>query len=260
MRDDQQLIIALPRFSPWMKRLSILVGALWAVQLVAGFVVGDETVLRITGLLALIGGRVLSRYELWRLVTYAFVDEPHSLGVVWTVVGLWWLGSPVERTHGARRVLELLGVGVLGGAAVALLLSRVHIEFANDPVVGSAAAISALLVGWGFLYADEPLSFFGARPVKGKYLTMALAGVTVLGAVFRPTLSNLASIGGLLFGAAWMYLTRARRDGGASSGRGSRTRTVTGATRRPGAAAKSSRLKVVPGGRSDDEHDKKNWN
>jgi membrane associated rhomboid family serine protease len=122
------------------------------------------------------------------------------------VVGLWLFGSPIEREAGARRLVELMVAGALGGVVATLIGAYASIELLDDPVLGMAPVTSALLAGWGFQYAERPVSFLGTWTILGKNLAVALGALTVLLAFLSRSAASLASVGGLLAGALWMWL------------------------------------------------------
>jgi hypothetical protein len=240
---QQPLVVVLPRFSRWMKILSIYVAAAWVGQKLLEIVVPETRGLGALSWLVLIATRVVPGWELWRVITYPLVQDTRTIqSVLWTVLAFWWLGSPVEQAGGARRVLELAIAGTLGGALAVMIGSRVTPELLTDLAMGMAPVSSALLAGWGFQFADQTVSFFGFGRMKGKHLALGLGAISVLMGVYSRDADGLASAGGLLVGAAWMWFTTRGRGG-----------------RRPGkrtSGVGASRFRVVPGGRDD----RKMWN
>lgn len=247
VRDERPIVLVLPRFSPWMKRLSIAVVAIWLLEILLGYTAPGAAQWLLNHLM-LVGSRIVPRLELWRVASYPWLEDPGSFGAFWTVLSLWLLGSPVERLQGTRRVAELFAVGTIGGAIAAVAAGRLSIELYNEPVVGMAGFTSALLSALGFLYANEMVSFFGLGPMRGKHLILGLAAIDVLLALSSRSATGAASIGGLLFGAAWMWWNL-RRDASGGRGVGSgRSRSSSGA-----------RFRVVQGGKNE-SGSKKLWN
>ncbi len=241
--NENPIVLVLPRFSPWMKRLSIASAVVWVVCVILRSV-APNVLGTLFEFAALRGATTLGRWRLWTVGTYAWLDNPGGFAIAWTVLSFWLIGSPVERLLGAKRTLELVGLGILGGALVALAASRVSPSSFQDSVVGMGAASSALLAGMGFVYANQTVTFFGLAPMKGKHLVLALAALSVLLGLYSRSAIGAASIGGLASGAGWMWLA-ARRGGGKGSAR--RGRKTSGA-----------HLRVVP--KRDAASDPKQWN
>jgi membrane associated rhomboid family serine protease len=247
--DEQPIVVVLPRFTRWMKVLSLYVAGVWLAEIVLGFVIGDYALLPLA-YLALIPARVFAHLEVWRIPGYALIEDPKASGAIWTVLSFWWFGSQIERETSAARVFQLLAAGTLGGAVVALLAALVAPASATGAAVGLGPGASALFSAWGYLYAEQPVSFFGMGRMKGKHLALGLGALTLLLALLNRSTDGFASVGGLLAGPAVMWTGRRRGGGG-------RPRKTGG----PGwvhSHRTGSRFKVVIGGRTD--NDKKLWN
>lgn len=242
MRDDQSIVLVLPRFGRWTKLLSIVVGAIWVAQIVLFHAWPSGGRLGPAHWLALIPSRVIPGLELWRVLTYPWIEDPLHFGAVWTILAFWLFGAPIERQHGPRRIAELLFAGTLGGAVLVLALSRLSTELYQDPAVGMAPVTSAMLAAWGFLYSEQPVSFFGLGRMKGRHLAVGLGALTVLMALLSRSTGGIASVGGLLAGAGWTWL---------------RTRRPNARGKKPRRPTDSGRFRVVQGGRSSTPGDKR---
>jgi membrane associated rhomboid family serine protease len=244
--DDQPIVIVLPRFTRWMKIFSIYVAAAWVAEVLFAMLVRGADDAGPLHWLALIAERVFQRFELWRVATYPLVQPAESISsVIWAVLAFWWLGSPVEQSGGAKRVFQLALSGTLVGAIAVLIGARLSPVVMVDRATGTVPISSAFLAAWGFLFANQTVSFFGLGRMKGKHLAIGLSVISVLMAMFRLSADGLASIGGLAGGAGWMWLATRRPGRGRKAGR--RTSGVSG-----------SRFRVVQGGR--DDTDPKMWN
>jgi membrane associated rhomboid family serine protease len=238
--EEQPIVLVLPRFTPWMKRLAIFVSATWLVEVLL-VQLAPAVARAIVLWLSLQGYRVIPGLQLWRLASYPFIEDPTRFGVIWTVITLWLIGAPIERAQGPRRIAELFVAGSLGGGLGALAASRLSINLALEPVMGMDGFSNALLAAMGFLFAEQQVTFFGLGPMRGKHLVLALAALSVLMALISRSAMGAASVGGLIAGAAWMWwVSRKRPTRGAE--RPARSRRSSGA-----------RFRVVRGGRDDDK-------
>src|SRR5690606_38841405 len=77
----------------------------------------------ITAALALSPGSVLERFQIWRLVTYAFCHEPRGvLHIFFNMYILWIVGRRLEPRYGSREfLLFYLSAVVVSGLAYLLL-------------------------------------------------------------------------------------------------------------------------------------------
>lgn len=247
MGDEQPIVVVLPRFSRWMKVLSIYVAGVWLAEIVLGYLIGEVALLPLVAL-ELIPARVFSHLEVWRVIGYALVEDPRSFGAIFTILSLWWFGSQIEQTRSVSRVFQLLATGILAGAATALVAAKIFPSSAQTAAVGLGAGSMALFGGWGYLYADRPVSFFGIGRMTGKQLAIGLGVLTLVMALISRSADGFASVGGLLAGPLVMW-TSARGGGGRPGNKGGPKRQTTGRT--------GARFKVVPGGQTGE---KKLWN
>src|SRR6516225_4320183 len=92
------------RGTVWMWLIGITVGVF--VVLVFTTPGGGHGLNALGRLLTLEPERVLHG-EVWRLLTYAFVHDPHShlLALVFGMLFLWWFGKDIEDIYGPREFL-----------------------------------------------------------------------------------------------------------------------------------------------------------
>ncbi len=132
--------------------------------------------------------------EYWQLATAIFLHlDPQSF--LYSIIGLWWAATDVERAQGTRRMLVLFFVaGVLSNLAYALVF---RYEFGEGGTFGGASfAVLALFVAFGRIYNRTVVSVFGAFSTQGRYIAMAFVGWSVVLALAGPAVnwSSLAAI------------------------------------------------------------------
>lgn len=151
----------------------------------------------------------------WQLVTYLFL---HSLTSFWHILfnmlTLWMFGKPIEETWGTRRFLQyyfLCGIG----AGICVVLANTAFGDPYQRVIGASGAIYGLLLAYGMLFPDQTVMFSFLFPIKAKYMVMIFGGIAFLSSFQGPsTVSNLAHLGGMLFGFGYMrtqFAGRSRR-------------------------------------------------
>jgi membrane associated rhomboid family serine protease len=121
--------------------------------------------------------------EWWRLISSAFLHYG-PIHLILNMLGLWWLGGPLEQQLGTRRFAMLYAVAGLAGSAGALLLTP------NSVTVGASGAI------FGIMGAMLILDYQATGSFAGPALTLIAINV-----IFSLTMSNI-SLGGHLGGLA----------------------------------------------------------
>ena len=84
--------------------------------------------------------------EVWRLLTYAFLHDPHSWShILFNMLFLWWFGNDVEGIYGKREFLTFYLVSALVGGIVFVLAARAGLSTAHK-CLGASGAVTAVLV------------------------------------------------------------------------------------------------------------------
>jgi membrane associated rhomboid family serine protease len=158
------------------------------------------------------------RGKIWQLVTYMFL---HDLGgpshILFNMLGLWMFGAPIEQTWGTKRFVQyyfLCGVG----AGVCVVLANLAAGNPNVAVLGASGAIYGLLLAFGMLFPDQEILVAFLFPMKAKYMVMLFGGIAFVFSFQRgSTVSNLAHMGGMIFGYIYIRTQFGRRRVAASS-------------------------------------------
>ena len=154
------------------------------------------------------------RGAVWQLVTYLFL---HSLGSIWHIVfnmlTLWMFGAPVEETWGTRRFLQYYFICGIG-AGICVVLANLAFGNPYQPVLGASGAIYGLLLAFGMLFPNQTVLMSFLFPIKAKYMVMIFGAIAFLSSFQTgSTVSNLAHLGGMLFGFAYIKTQFGRRKG-----------------------------------------------
>lgn len=147
------------------------------------------------------------RGAVWQLVTYLFL---HSLGSLWHIIfnmlALWMFGAPIEETWGTRRFVQyyfLCGVG----AGVCVVLANLAFGDPYQRTIGASGAIYGLLLAFGMLFPNQTVLLSFLFPIKAKYMVIIFGAIAFLSSFQSgSTVSNLAHLGGMLFGFAYMKM------------------------------------------------------
>ncbi|HVW87342.1 MAG TPA: rhomboid family intramembrane serine protease [Bryobacteraceae bacterium] len=201
-------------FPSGVKWLIIANVAIYLIYFFGSLLRGDEI---FRGLM-LVPAQVV-RGAIWQLVTYMFL---HSLQSFWHILfnmlTLWMFGAPVEETWGTRRFLQyyfLCGIG----AGVCVVLANVAFGNAYLPVIGASGAIYGLLLAYGMLFPNQEVLFMFLFPLKAKYMVMIFGAIAFLSSFQGGgPISNLAHLGGMIFGFIYIRTQFGRRRAVAGPG------------------------------------------
>jgi membrane associated rhomboid family serine protease len=148
--------------------------------------------------------------QLWRLVTWVLY-ETDALPLVFACLTLYWVGSDLARSWGARRfLLFYFGVAV-AAAALTTLLGLVWPAVAAIPQGGSWPVLDALVVAWGLQYGHREIRLYGVARLTGRQLVWLTIGVTVLYALFRGLPAYVPHLSAELLVLGWMRAWTGRR-------------------------------------------------
>jgi membrane associated rhomboid family serine protease len=187
-------------FPNGVKWLLIANVTVYLIDFFGSFMRGDE----IFPLLKLVPIQVVHG-AIWQLFTYLFL---HSLGgpghILFNMLALWMFGAPIEQTWGTRRFLQyyfLCGVG----AGVCVVLANLAFGDPRQQVIGASGAIYGLLLAYGMLFPEQEVLVAFLFPIKAKYMVMIFGGIAFVFSFQKgSTVSNLAHLGGMIFGFVYM--------------------------------------------------------
>lgn len=147
------------------------------------------------------------RGQIWRLFTFTYLHSPDGLGhIFWNMLGLYFLGGPVERRWGARQFFQFYTAG--GFAAVLLYFVLTTAGWLNPhvPLVGASGNVLAVLGVCAVLFPSfQIILVFFFVPIR------LAAIIFVIGFVFNLTSrganagGDACHLAGLAFGVYWGY-------------------------------------------------------
>ncbi|RUL86127.1 rhomboid family intramembrane serine protease [Tautonia sociabilis] len=224
------------------------------------------------------GPRVLQQFQVWRLLTYAFLhaDVFHILFNMWF---LWMAGRELETIYGSREFLCFyLAAAVLAGVFW-ILTDQLFAPGASDlfqgggrGVLGASGAVAAVLVAFALYYPRREVLLFFVLPIPMWLFVAFFVGINALGFFQQARGEETAAVAfaAHLGGAGYGYLYKvydlrwSRLLGGVSWRRRPRLRIFSPESRpsrasRPGTTGSPSRAEGAgltggPSGRFADDH------
>jgi membrane associated rhomboid family serine protease len=130
-----------------------------------------STVLAVGGL----SPELVRRGWVWQLLTYGFVElDPRNF--LFTMLGVFFLGSAVQERIGARAFLNLYFTSLIGAGLLACLLAWLGLGFGS--AFGAGAAVNAILMVFYLFNRDAPIMLlFVPIPIPVKYIVIFTAAV-----------------------------------------------------------------------------------
>jgi membrane associated rhomboid family serine protease len=142
---------------------------------------------------------VVNSFEVWRLLTYAFLHDVGSpMHVIFNALLLYMMGPQLEDRWGENRFLLFTMTAILLGGVLVVLTYLVGIS--NAVVVGFSAATVGLVVAWGLTFTTQQIFLLGIVPITGKQLVYVTVGLEILYAVSSNSFSSAAHFGGIIAG------------------------------------------------------------
>lgn len=162
--------------------------------------------------LAVLAPVAIVRGEIWRLVTWPFV-QGDPLTLLFGGFMLYSFGQQLSYVWSERRLVARFFGTTVGAAALTTLLALVW-EPASSPHLGMWPVVNALLFAWAMIHPDRQLNIWGVLPITGKTLALLLVFGTLLYGLASGGISGIGSFAPHLFaiGIAW-YQSRGPRGG-----------------------------------------------
>ena len=184
-----------PPISPMVKILLIANVAIFIVQILLKGIVGD--------LFAVRGGAFYA-IQIWRFITFQFLHASpmHLLG---NMIGLYFLGSMLERAWGAHRFLIFyLVCGAVGGVVYSLA-TILNILPPMGSLVGASGGVLGLMVACAILFPHFQV-FIYFFPVPIRVACMLFTGMYVLNVLSNGHNAggDLCHLGGMATGFLWI--------------------------------------------------------
>lgn len=178
--------------TPWVARFLVANTAIFLVALLLKPMKADGLIL---DFLVLDRDRLLMRP--WTPITYAFTHQ-EIFHYLFNMLGLFFLGPPLEDRWGGKSFVRFYLVAALGGAIFSLFLA--------GGVLGASGAINGLLLAWALIWPNAQIYLFGVIPVKVKWLALGSVVLSLMNAAGGGGggVAHFAHLGG--FVAAFLYL------------------------------------------------------
>jgi len=264
MRSNDGMTLALPRPGKALRGVMIAVFVLWLI-----YAIGLNWGGAADSVFFVLAGsteRILHG-EVWRLVTAPLLHYPvGGAGVshiITALLGLYFFAPRLEELWGPKRMLRFMALSCLIAYVLQMLVelllpSSVAERLVGEYWFGLSPALGAIAIAWALTFKNQVVQLFFVIPVSSRMLIIWVVGLGLLYLVAgaRPHEGLISPFGGMLCGwllgggspsplrKAWLKLRLAMLDSEARrEGQRKKPRPNPGG------------LRVIPGGRSDDDDD-----
>lgn len=144
----------------------------------------------------------------WTPLTYMFAQYD-VFHIVFNMIWLYWFGTLFVMAAPQRSLLPLYLLGGLGGAVMFILGQSLFLMPAHTYLIGSSAAVLAIVTATAIMIPDFRMSLILFGPVKIKWIALVTIALVLLGVSGHNAGGELAHIGGIGIGA-WYALALKR--------------------------------------------------
>ena len=169
LRDDSASYGSGRSFGGGQVAVKWLIGANIAVFVLQLLTSGPQLV---TDALKLSPGDVLERFQIWRLVTYAFCHDDGGLShIFWNMFVLYLVGPRMEARYGTREFVRFYFAAVIVSGLVYLLMGLILRQV--SAVIGASGAVTAVFILYALYYPREIWRLFFILPIEVRWLCLA---------------------------------------------------------------------------------------
>ena len=182
----------------------------WLIVICAVVFLGQMVDARVTEWLQLTTADTLSKWQVWRLLSYAFCHNVKDvLHLLFNMLCLWFFGRTVQERLGNR---EFVAFYLLAAVVAGLSYLGLHAGFLHDhsTVTGASGATMAIMALFAIWYPRQQVLFLGVVPIEIRWLVFAYVVFDTLpvwsalrGEQVTDGIAHAAHLGGLLFGFAY---------------------------------------------------------
>lgn len=198
---------ALRRRSATAWLITVNVGVFLAVRITAAIaeLAGSANPAAILQWLALPSSPSVALMEPWTMVTYMFTQYD-VLHLLFNMVWLYWFGRMFMLLSTSGRMLAVYALGGITGAAVYLTACAAVPGIGGSMLLGSSAAVLAIVTATAMAMPDYGVSLFLLGEVKLKWIAVTAVALDLLGMSAGNAGGHIAHLGGaaagLLYGLA----------------------------------------------------------
>jgi membrane associated rhomboid family serine protease len=160
---------------------------------------------------AAIGLQRVPQFEIWQLVTYAFLHG-NLLHLFFNMFALWMFGTLIELDWGSRRFLTYYFGCVIGAALVQLVVASSG-SGNIYPTVGASGGVFGILLAFGLRFPNQYiLLLIPPIPIKAKWFVIIYGAIELYLGISgtRAGVAHFAHLGGMAAGLIMILYWRGK--------------------------------------------------
>ncbi len=151
------------------------------------------------GKLVLDPSAVVRHFEVWRLMTYAFLHDLSSpFHLIFNALLFFMIGPQLEDRWGEKRFLVFVLLAIFAGGLFVVFAYLMGLTHAY--VIGFSSVTVALIIAWGLTFSTSTIYLMMMIPVSGLQLVYFTVALEVIYAVSSSAISSSAHFGGMTIG------------------------------------------------------------
>jgi membrane associated rhomboid family serine protease len=156
-------------------------------------------------LLAALWPEGLLRGQIWRLVSWPFVEDD-PLTLLFGGFMLYFLGQQLAFVWSERRFLSRFFAYAAFASLATTVLALLWSPAQGLRHIGIWPVANALIVSWAMLYPDRQVNVWGVLPITGRTAAWLVLGGTLLYGIARGGILGIASFAPHLFAIALAWI------------------------------------------------------
>ena len=139
-------------------------------------------------------------FQLWQIVTYAFLHDTHNIyHLLFNMLGLWVFGSGIEQYVGPRRLLACYVASVVTAALTQLFVPTLF-GASPEPTIGASGGVFGLILAYAVMFPKRKVAVYFIIPMPVWLFATLYAGIELyLGVTGTAAgVAHFAHLGGMV--------------------------------------------------------------
>jgi membrane associated rhomboid family serine protease len=116
-------------------------------------------------------------FQVWQIVTYAFLHDTHNLAHLgFNMLGLWMFGTGIEQYVGPRRLLACYFASVITGAITQLFVPTLFGAL-PAPMIGASGGVFGLILAYAVMFPKRKVAVYFLIPMPVWLFATLYAGI-----------------------------------------------------------------------------------
>ncbi|MCK4851325.1 MAG: rhomboid family intramembrane serine protease [Phycisphaerae bacterium] len=188
-----------PRVTPMVKKLLIANVAVFVAQIIFQ---GSQNLENVG---AFVFEPAVHQGQLWRFVSYQYLHGGAG-HLFWNMLGLYFLGSLMERSWGQRKFFLLYTFFGVAGATLYAVLVGFGVLPRDAWMIGASGSVLGLIGACAVAAPQIRLLLLFMFPVRIRTVAILFAAIYALNVMYSQDGADACHLGGLAVGALWVWL------------------------------------------------------